>query len=105
MSDPGKQPAREEIFARLNSETASVAWHEIERFFASGQLWRVAGDEDLVAVATGIAMDDKAGIQDLLAENRLVKVDSGFVQSECQPATEFWCVVVAPFVLIQKKAG
>ncbi len=105
MSEQGKQPVREEIFARLNSETATVQWQEIERFFAAGQLWRVVDDGDLVAVATSIAMDDKAEVQALLSDQQLIQADPEFVRSECQPATEFWCVVVAPFVLIQKKAG
>ncbi len=52
-----------EIFrAKVNLETAQIAWKELQRYFASGVALAVAADLDLVEVAYQMSVDNAAQI-------------------------------------------
>ena len=56
MSSPELQ---EVTRAKMNLETARIAWHELQRFFASGSAIYVDPALDLVEVAYQISEDNK----------------------------------------------
>ncbi len=94
---------REELIAKLNGETAIVAWHEIERFFAKGNLLLVEKGVDLINCAADMSLDNGEEIGKLINEEKIQAMPIKFVKANCKPETEFWTVVVAPYVLAQLK--
>ncbi|MRX26952.1 DUF2288 family protein [Kangiella sp. HZ709] len=94
---------REELVAKLNGETAIVAWQEIERFFAKGNLLLVEKDVDLINCAADMSMDNGEEIGKLINEEKIQAMPVEFVKRNCKPETEFWTVVVAPYILAQLK--
>ena len=94
---------REELVAKLNGETAIVAWQEIERFFAKGNLLLIAKDVDLINCAADMSMDNGEAVGKLINAEKIQAMPVGFVKDNCKPETEFWTVVVAPYILAQLK--
>lgn len=96
--------SKEELRARLNGETARLAWPELERHFARGVVIRVANDLDLIEVAMRLIADDKAAVAEWMEQGRVghPTVENAQEWVGRQPA--FWAVVVAPWVLIQEVA-
>ncbi|MCO7227252.1 DUF2288 family protein [Pleionea sp. CnH1-48] len=91
------------VTAKLNLETGVLSWKELELFFARGQLILVKSGADLVDAAKHFANDDKAMVQQLLDSATVRQPDLDWVKENCQSDTQFWAVVISPFVLIQKK--
>ena len=94
---------REELVAKLNGETAIVAWKEIERFFAKGDLLLIEQGVDLINCAADMSLDNKDEIGRLIKDEKIKAMSLEFVKANCQPETEFWTVVVAPYILAQLK--
>ena len=44
-------PSLDELKAKLNLETSRICWHELQTYFARGQVVRVSPDLDLLDVA------------------------------------------------------
>lgn len=93
----------EQLIAKLNGETAIVAWKEIERFFAAGTVLLLAQGEDLIHCAAAMTQDNKAHIEPLIDSEKLQAMPMEFVIENCKQDTEFWSVVVAPYILAQLK--
>ncbi len=98
-----KPPLTEEqlSYAKLNCETAQIAWKELERFFASGHVIHVDGDLDLVEVAARVAADDTATVNQWMNEQRITKVTDEQAQSWIETDVQVWAVVVRPWILVQ----
>ncbi|NVK21835.1 MAG: DUF2288 family protein [Kangiellaceae bacterium] len=94
---------REELVAKLNGETAVVAWKEIERFFAKGNLLLIEQGVDLINCAADMSLDNGEEIGKLIEQEKIQAMPMEFVKTNCQPETEFWTVVVAPYILAQLK--
>ena len=60
MAEQGK---REIELARINAETAKIAWHELQRFFAQGKAVEVSPELDIVAVAYELSVDNQKQFQ------------------------------------------
>lgn len=88
--------------AKLNSETARLAWQELERHYARGVVIRVATDHDLVEVALGFAQDDREQVAALLAAGVVARVSDAEARDWQGRRAVLWGVVVAPWVLVQE---
>lgn len=88
--------------AKLNLETAQLAWPELERHFARGVVVRVATGVDLVEAALQVAENNTATVQQWLADGRLAKAELSDAEDWHARQPRFWAVVVAPWVLIQE---
>ncbi|HJX57151.1 MAG TPA: DUF2288 domain-containing protein [Thiobacillus sp.] len=88
--------------AKLNLETAQLAWPELERHFARGDVIKVAAGVDLIDAALHMAENDAATVEAWLAEGRIARAELADAEAwhACQPM--FWAVVVAPWVLVQE---
>lgn len=93
---------KEELIAQLNTETAKLSWNELEPHFARGSVIRVNKGLDLIKVAAVIAQDDKESLKDWLDTGEVgnASTDDAKGWSACE--SEFWAVVVAPFVIVQE---
>ncbi len=87
--------------ARINAETARIAFRELQRFFAAGKLMLVAPDLDLVETALAVQQDDVKRIESLVAEQRIARVSDDQARAWIDADAELWAVVVKPWVLVQ----
>ena len=93
------------LHAKLLGETASIAWLELQPFFARGALLWVNPELDLVAVALALAQDDKASMSAWLTAAQVDKITAPQAQDWLQRDPCLWSVVVAPWVLVQERAA
>jgi hypothetical protein len=88
--------------AKLNLETAQLAWPELERHFARGSVIKVAPGMDLVDAALQVAENNAATVQAWLADGRIARAELSDAEDWHARQPMFWTVVVAPWVLIQE---
>ena len=86
---------------RLNLETAKLNWKELEMFFAKGNLLQIAKGEDLITTAELIASNNQDELEKLILSKKIEFATPEWIRNNCQPSTELWTLVVAPYVLCQ----
>ena len=86
----------------LNAQTGRIGWSELLRPFARGQVVCVAQGEDLLAVAESLIDDHTGKVSRLYDEGLLHRAQDEDAKRWQQEQTEFWAVVVAPWVLVQE---
>jgi hypothetical protein len=97
---------QQEIYrAKVNLETAQIAWKELQRFFASGAAIHVSDDLDLVEVAFQMSRDNAAQIQKWMVEGKLGNVTDEQAAAWFESDALVWAVVVSPWVLVQLSAS
>ncbi len=96
-------PELEEVTrAKMNLETARIAWRELQRFFASGAAIYVSPELDLVEVAYQISEDNAAQVSQWMQAGQVTRVADVQAQMWFDADTEMWAVVVSPYVLVQE---
>jgi len=99
---PPQEPLDEEVErARLNSETAKIAWSELQRFFAQGIAVGVMPDLDLVEVAWQMSCDNREQMEKWMQSGRVQPVSDAQAIEWLEADALMWCVVVRPWVLVQ----
>lgn len=88
--------------AKVNLETARIAWKELQRFFASGSAIAVAADLDLVEVAFQISEDNKKQVAEWLSGGKIGAVTDAQALAWYEADADVWAVVVSPYVLVQE---
>jgi hypothetical protein len=88
--------------AKLNLETAQLAWPELERHFARGDVIKVAVGVDLIDAALHIAENNTATVEAWLADRRIARAELADAEDWHARQPMFWAVVVAPWVLVQE---
>ncbi|MCK4708549.1 MAG: DUF2288 domain-containing protein [Gammaproteobacteria bacterium] len=101
MSDI-EDSADKELINQLHSETAKLPWNELERHFARGSVIRVRKGLDLIKVAVVIANDDKDSLKKWLDSGDVANASTDDAKNWSACESEFWTVVVAPFVIVQE---
>ncbi|MFP5418877.1 MAG: DUF2288 domain-containing protein [Gammaproteobacteria bacterium] len=91
--------------AKLNLETAQLAWPDLERHFARGDVVKVALGTDLIDAALHLAENKTDVVQAWLADGRMARAEMGDAEDWHARQPMFWVVVVAPWVLVQETAG
>lgn len=90
-----------ELHDKINRETARIAWSELVRHFAQGNVVFVSAELDLVDVAVRISHDDKASIAGWMADGLVAKANDLQAQTWTAADAWLWTAVVHPFVLVQ----
>ncbi len=93
----------ETLRARLNAETATIAWKELQPFFARGSVIRVADGLDLVAVAAAVVEDDRDAVEAWLLQRQIERVEAQQARYWYDSDARLWAVVAAPWVLVQER--
>lgn len=88
---------------KLNQETSSIPWRELQRFFAAGHAIYVASELDLVNVAFEISEDNTQQIQEWMGANKIAYVSDEQAKRWLQGNSKVWAVVVKPWILVQTK--
>ena len=91
-----------EVFrAKLNLETAQMAWRDMQRYFASGVALYVAPDLDLVDAAFQMSEDNIGQIKLWMQSGQFGKVSDEQAAGWFKDEAVLWTVVVSPWVLVQ----
>ncbi len=86
---------------KLNLETASIEWKDLQLFFAQGKLLVVDSKQDLVQVASMIADNAVQELESLISNKKIEFATPDWVKANCQENTVLWAVVVSPYVICQ----
>ncbi len=92
----------EELRVKLNAETGTLTWPELEKHFARGVVINVAPELDLVEVALCVVKDDRAAIEGWMREGKLAQASVENAENWHQQGATLWAVVTAPWVLVQE---
>jgi len=87
--------------ARLNSETARIAWKELQRYFAGGYTLSISEQLDLIDVAYQFQQDNAAQIEQWLNAGLVQQVSNDQARQWYNDDATLWACVVSPWVLIQ----
>lgn len=99
---PDIKSKQEEIYrAKVNLETARIAWRELQRYFASGAAIYVSPDLDLVEVAYQVSADNKAQVEQWMQAGQVTRVSDEQALAWYEADSDMWAVVVSPYVLVQ----
>lgn len=91
--------------AKVNLETAQIAWKELLRFFAGGLVIAVNPQLDLVEVALQMSQDNKTQIEQWMAEGKIAKVSDELAREWLEAEAVLWAVVVKPWIVVQLHAA
>ena len=94
----------EELRQKINLETGTIAWNELVRHFAKGMVVVIASELDLIQVAERFAADDQSQVATWIEQNMIRRAQDDDARRWHEHNTEFWSVVVAPWVLVQEKS-
>ncbi len=87
--------------SNLVYETAKIAWKELQRFYAQGNVIHVNDELDLVQVATAFSKDDSELVSDWMKSEQVGGVSDIQALQWFETDADVWAVTVAPFVLVQ----
>ena len=90
-----------DLHDKINRETGRIAWSELERHFAQGNVIYVSEALDLIDVAMRISHDDKDTIAAWMADGKVSKVSDQQAQTWSAAGCALWAAVVHPFILVQ----
>ncbi len=90
-----------EIEQEINLQTAQIHWHELQRFFASGNAIAVDPSLDLTHVATQIVADNAHLIKAWMDTGLVDAVKDTQAQQWYEADALVWAVVIKPWVLVQ----
>jgi len=99
QSDKGQVLSVDE---KLNLETGVIAWSELVRYFARGVVIKVVEGRDLVEVGVVLATDNKEQLERWLEDKTVARASDDDARDWAAREPEFWCLVAAPWVLIQE---
>ncbi|RYY73170.1 MAG: DUF2288 domain-containing protein [Gammaproteobacteria bacterium] len=92
-----------QLAKELLLETAQIAWHELQRFFASGNAIAVDKSLDLIHVATQITTDNAKQIKSWMDAGLVDAVKDSQAKIWYEQDALVWALVVKPWVLVQQK--
>lgn len=94
-------PDTGDLTQKLNLETGKISWRELQRHFARGVVLVICGQLDLLEVAVKLTEDNTPQFENWLNDGLLWRARDADARRWHREGTEFWSVVVAPWVLVQ----
>lgn len=91
----------DELVAKLNAETAKIAWSELQTFFASGMTVYVSHKLDLIKVACELAEDNRGQVEDWMGQGLVANVSDEQASAWLESDILVWATVIHPWVLVQ----
>ena len=86
---------------KVNLETSTIPWKELQRFFASGSAVYVDSTLDLVDVAYQFSIDNKDQVARWLQSNQVALVSDQQALAWLEVDADVLAVVVKPWILVQ----
>jgi hypothetical protein len=91
-----------EVQDLLNAQTGKIGWPELARHFARGVVIRVSSGQDLLEVAESLIQDRASDVENMYEQGLLRRALDDDAIGWQEKGSEFWAVVVAPWVLVQE---
>jgi hypothetical protein len=88
--------------AKLNGETATAPWRELQRLFAQGAVVSVAPGLDLVEVGLAMSRDQAGLFQSWLAGGQVTLATDAQARAWLDADAHLWALVIKPWVLVQE---
>lgn len=102
MAEQSNKDPSSSVDEKLNLETGVIAWSELVRYFARGVVIKVVEGRDLVEVGTVLANDNTEQLEQWIADKTVARASDDDARDWAAREPEFWCLVAAPWVLIQE---
>lgn len=90
-----------DLASELILETAQIRWHELQRFFASGNAIAVDESLDLIQVATEITKDNAVQVKTWMDAGLVDSVKDKQAADWYEQDALVWALVIKPWVLVQ----
>ena len=90
---------------KLNLETGVISWSELVRYFARGVVIKVVEGRDLVEVGVVLATDNTEQLERWLNDKTVSRASDDDARDWAARDPKFWCLVAAPWVLIQENVA
>lgn len=90
-----------DLASELVLETAKIRWHELQRFFASGNAIAVDASLDLIHVATEITKDNATQVKIWMDASLVDTVKDTQAAEWYEQDASVWALVIKPWVLVQ----
>jgi hypothetical protein len=88
----------------LNAQAGRISWTELSVHFARGRLLILSPGQDMIAIAAKIIEDNAFSLEQLISASCLRRAEDKDAIEWQNRQSEFWAVVVAPWVLVQEVA-
>lgn len=92
----------EDVRLKLNRETSKIPWSELQKFYARGEVIAIAAGNDLIDVAVKISEDNKAVVEEWLANGVISQVNDQQAKVWHDLDVSLWAVVISPWILVQE---
>ena len=102
MNDTDAEQLHSLLKQEIHSETAMIAWSELQRFFAAGKAIFVSSDLDLVEAALQVSMDNSDQVRQWMDNGKLAPVSDDQARYWIDTDASVWAVVVKPWVMVQE---
>jgi hypothetical protein len=101
MDDTDAEKLQALLREEIHAETSTIAWSELQRFFAAGKAVAVSNDLDLIEVALQVSNDNSAVVKQWMDEGKVAPVSDDQARYWFESDATVWAVVVKPWVLVQ----
>ncbi|MGH1470280.1 MAG: DUF2288 domain-containing protein [Cellvibrionaceae bacterium] len=101
MNQNDKNIQDQELFQKINRETAKISWEELQPHYESGALVYVEPSTDLIKVAIEFSKDNKQQVEEWLTLGAVCRVTEKQAELWSHHNQDFWASVIAPWILIQ----
>lgn len=105
LADKPEENAELPVDIKLNLETGVIGWDELVRHFARGVVIKVELGRDLIEVAECLSKDDTEQLKQWLDDLSVARASDDDARDWTLRVPQFWCVVTAPWVLVQEKSA
>ncbi len=87
--------------SKLNLETATAPWRELQTFFAQGLVLNIHKDLDLLTVGEQFAADNKVLFEQWLDSGEVAQVTDEQAMAWFEADATVWALVIKPWILVQ----
>ena len=101
MHEEIRKAELDELVAKLNAETARIAWSDLQTFFARGMTVYVSHKLDLIKVACELAEDNKSQVEEWMGQGLVANVSDEQASAWLDSDILVWATVLHPWVLVQ----
>ncbi len=98
IEDENSEVAQRE---KIVTETAKMAWTDLQPWFASGLAIYVAAELDLIEVAWQMSQDNKTVIAPWVENCQVGRVTDTQAEQWVNADAKLWAAVIKPWVLVQ----
>ena len=102
----GDMPEDRETLLRqeYHSQTAKINWHDLQTYYAHGNVIAVGSELNLVEVAVQLGLDNTDQFQQWIAGGEIAAVHDEQALTWYEANQELWAVVAPPWILVQQRS-